>query len=92
VVFLCPFYRILNYGHDLRSLIICTACQICPGDQIEKNEIGGACNTYGERRGVYRVLVRNPEGKKPLGRPSRRWEHNIKMGLQEVGMLGYGLD
>jgi len=39
----------------------------------------------GERRGVYRVLVGNPEEKRPLGRPRRRWEDNIKMDLQEVG-------
>ena len=39
----------------------------------------------GERRGAYRVLVGKPEGKTPLGRPSRRWEDNIKMDLQEVG-------
>jgi len=38
----------------------------------------------GERRGVYRVLVRKPEGKRPLGRPRRRREDNIKMDLQEV--------
>jgi hypothetical protein len=38
----------------------------------------------GEERGVHRVLVGKPEGKRPLGRPRRRWEHNIKMGLQEV--------
>ena len=37
----------------------------------------------GERRGVYRVLVGKPEGKKQLGRPRRRWEDNIKMDLQE---------
>jgi hypothetical protein len=36
-------------------------------------------------RGVYRVLVRKPEGKRPLGRPRRRWENNITMYLQEVG-------
>jgi len=36
----------------------------------------------GERRGVYRVLVRKPEGKRPLERPRRRWEDNIKMDLQ----------
>ena len=35
----------------------------------------------GERRGVYRVLVGKPEGKRPLGRPRRRWEDNIKMDL-----------
>jgi len=34
---------------------------------------------------VYRVLVGKPEGKRPLGRPKRRWEDNIKMDLQEVG-------
>ena len=37
----------------------------------------------GEGRGVYRVLVGKPEGKRPLGRPRRRWEDNIKMDLQE---------
>jgi hypothetical protein len=39
----------------------------------------------GEERGVHRVLVGKPEGKKPLGRPRRRWEYNIKMDVQEVG-------
>ena len=39
----------------------------------------------GERRGVHRVLVGKPEGQRPLGRPRRRWEDNIKMDLQEVG-------
>ena len=38
----------------------------------------------GDRRGVYRVLVGIPEGKRPLGKPRRRWEDNIKMDLQEV--------
>ena len=39
----------------------------------------------GQGRGVYRVLVGKPEGKRPLWRPSRRWEDNVKMDLQEVG-------
>ena len=39
----------------------------------------------GERRGVHRVLVGKPEGKRPLRRPRRRWEDNIKMDIQEVG-------
>ena len=39
----------------------------------------------GEGRGVHRVLIRKPEGKRPLGRPRRRWEDNIKIDLQEVG-------
>ena len=42
----------------------------------------------GERRGVLRVLVGKPEGQRPLGRPRRRWEDNIKMDLQEVGCWG----
>jgi len=39
----------------------------------------------GARRGIYRVLVRKSEGRRPLGRPKHRWEDNIKMDLQEVG-------
>jgi hypothetical protein len=42
----------------------------------------------GERRGVYRILVGKPEGKRPLGRPRVRWEDNIKMDLEEVGCEG----
>ena len=63
------------------SLIISTPHKYCSGDEIEKNEMGEACSTYGERRGVYRVLVAKPEGKRPLGRPKCRWEDNIKMDL-----------
>jgi len=54
------------------------------GDKVEKNEMGGACSAYGDGRGVYRVLVGKPEGKRPLGRPRHRWEDNIRMDLQEV--------
>jgi hypothetical protein len=45
----------------------------------------------GERKGVYRVLVGKPEGKRPLERPRFRWENNIKMDLQEVvcGVMGW---
>ena len=50
--------------------------------------MGGTCSAYGGRRGVYSVLVGKPEGKRPLGRPRRRWEDNIKMDLQEVGCGG----
>jgi hypothetical protein len=38
-----------------------------------------------EGRGAYRILVGRPEGRRPFGRPRRRWEDNIKMDLQEVG-------
>ena len=50
---------------------------------MEKTEMG--------RRGICRVLVAKPEGKRPLGRPRRRWEENIKMDLQEVGCGGMDL-
>ena len=58
--------------------------QYCSGDKIEKIEMGGACSTYGESIGAYRVLVGKPEGERPLGRPRRRWEDNIRMDLQEL--------
>jgi hypothetical protein len=48
----------------------------------------GLVSCMGKSRGVYRVLVVKHEGKRPLGRPSRRWEDNIKMNLQEVGCRG----
>jgi len=47
----------------------------------------------GEMRGVYRALVGKPEGRRPLGRHRRRWEDNIEMALQELGLGGLnGLD
>jgi hypothetical protein len=47
----------------------------------------------GEGRGMYRVLVGKPEGKRLMGRPRRRWEDNTTMDLQEMGCgEGYGLD
>jgi hypothetical protein len=50
--------------------------------------MGGACDTYGDRRGVYRVLVGKPEVRRPLLRPMHRWEDNFKIDLQEVGWGG----
>ena len=47
--------------------------------------LAGHVARMGERRGVFRVLVEKPEGKRPFGRPRRRWEDNIKIDLQEVG-------
>jgi len=43
--------------------------------------MSGACSAQGKRRGEYRVLVRKPEEKRPLGRPRRRWENNINLDL-----------
>jgi hypothetical protein len=50
--------------------------------------MGGACSTYGEKRGAYRILVGRTEGRRPFGTPRRRWENNTKMDLQEVGWEG----
>ena len=50
--------------------------------------LAGHVARMGEERGAYRVLVGKPEGKRPLGRPRRRWVDNIRMDLQEVG-CGY---
>jgi hypothetical protein len=49
------------------------------------SEIVGPCSTNGEKRNAYRLLVGKPEGRRPLGRPRRRWVDNIKMELGEVG-------
>jgi hypothetical protein len=57
------------------------------GDEIKKNEMGGACG-MGDRKGAYRILVGRPEGRRPLTRPRHRWETDIKMDLQEVGWGG----
>jgi hypothetical protein len=51
--------------------------------------MGWACSTYGENKGVYRVLVGKPEGKRPLGRARLRLEDNIKMVLKEVVMSSW---
>jgi hypothetical protein len=48
----------------------------------------GRVARMGEGTGVHRVFVGRPEGKRPLGRPRRRWEDNIKMNLREIGMDG----
>ena len=54
--------------------------------------MGGACSAYGGGERCVQGFGGEPEGKRPLGRPRRRWEDNIKMDLQEVGCGGYGLD
>jgi hypothetical protein len=46
--------------------------------------MGRVCSTNGEKRNAYRILVGKPEGKKPLGRPRRRWEDNIRVDLNDI--------
>jgi hypothetical protein len=53
--------------------------------------MGRACSTNGEKRNEYTILVGKPEGKRPLGRPRRRWVNNIKMDIRECGMVWSGL-
>jgi hypothetical protein len=53
------------------------------GDQIKKNDMAGHMARMGDKRCACSVLVGRPEGKKPFGRPRRRWEDNIKIVLQE---------
>jgi len=52
--------------------------------------MGGACSTYGGEERCIKVFVGKPEGKRPLEKPRRRWEDDIKMDLQEVGCGGMG--
>jgi hypothetical protein len=57
----------------------------CLNNQVAEDEMGGPCSTNGEKRNAYGLLVGKPEGKRPLGRPRRRWVDNIRMDLGEVG-------
>jgi hypothetical protein len=56
--------------------------------QGEDDGLGGVCSTNGGKRNAYRLLVGKPEGRRPPGRPRRRWVDNIKMDLVEVGWGG----
>jgi hypothetical protein len=51
-------------------------------DQMDTNEVGGACGDMGETRGAYRILMGKPGGKRPLEKPRPRREDNIKMDLK----------
>jgi hypothetical protein len=52
---------------------------------VKEDEMGRECSTYGAKRNASRIFVGTPEGKRPLGRPIRRWENNIKMNVTERG-------
>jgi hypothetical protein len=52
-------------------------------DQVKEDAMGRACSTNGEKRNAYRILVGKPDGKRPLGRPRRRWVDNIKIDLRD---------
>ena len=81
-VFCVLVYNSVNY------LLCVLLTQYCAGDKMEKNDMGWACGAYGRGEGAYRVLVGIPEGKRPLGRPRRRWVDNIRKDLWDVGIYG----
>jgi hypothetical protein len=54
---------------------------------VAEDEMGEPCSTNGKKRNTYRLLVGKPEGKRPLGKPRRRWVNNIRMDLGEVGWV-----
>ena len=72
----------------MKSFIICTPHPVFRVVKSRRMNWAGHVARMGDRRGVYRVLVGKPEGKRPLGRPRSRWENNVKMDLQEVGCGG----
>jgi hypothetical protein len=71
--------------HNEELSYLCSSRNIIRVIKSRRMRSVGHVARMGERRGVRRVLVRKPEGKRPLERPRRRWEDNIKMDLQEVG-------
>jgi hypothetical protein len=60
-------------------------------DEVKEDEMGRACSTNGENGNAYTILVGKPEGMRPLGGPTCRWEDNITVDLREIvwsGMAG----
>ena len=67
--------------------MFCTVHQIFFGKSRRMRRAGHVAR-MGDRRGVYRVMMGKPEGKRPLGSSRRKWEYNIKIDLREVGCRG----
>ena len=83
-------YQENGENNKIKSLMICIVHQYCSVIKWRGMRWADHVACMGERRVVYRVLVRKLEVKTRLGRPRRGWEHNIKMDLQEVGCGGIG--
>jgi hypothetical protein len=75
--------RVLKLIREIISL--CSSPNIIRVIKSRRLRWAGHVARMGERRGAYRALVGKPEGRRPLERPRRRWENNIKMDLREVG-------
>jgi hypothetical protein len=71
----------------MRNFIICTHPQMSLG-KSRRMRWAGHVARMGEERKVYKVLMGKSEGKRPLGRPRRRWEDGIRMDLREIGLGG----
>jgi hypothetical protein len=69
----------------LRFLQVCIYLVVVVVIKSRRMRWAGHIVCMGKRRGLYRILVGKSEGKRPFGRPGRRWEDNIKMDLKEVG-------
>jgi hypothetical protein len=77
------FVNVYDYGEELSDLY--SLPNIMRVVKSRRMRWAGHVARMGEGRGMHRVLVGKPEGKRPPGRPRRRWEDNIKMDVQEVG-------
>jgi hypothetical protein len=75
--------------HDEEFNDLYSSANIIRVIKLRRMRWAGHVARMGEKRGTYRILVGRPEGRRPLGRPRRRWEDNIKMDLQDVG---WGMD
>jgi hypothetical protein len=93
-------YREVRFG-KCRVSVLCynLVCQVCAWDLYSSPDIikqvksrrmrwAGHVARMGEERKVYKVLVGKPEGNRPLGRPRRRWEDEVRMDLMEIGLGG----
>jgi hypothetical protein len=78
---------LISESQDMRSRGLVSLTRVPSITRIMKSRrrLAGECSTNGERRNAYRLLVGKPEGRRPLGRPKRRWMDNIGMDLVEVG-------
>jgi hypothetical protein len=80
----------MDHGENciMMNFTTCILHRIVRVIKVRRVRWAGHVARMGERRGVYRVLVGRPEGKRLPGRPRRRWEENIKMGVREIGIDG----
>jgi hypothetical protein len=78
------------HNEELRDL--CSSPSIIRIIKLRRMRWAGHVARMGEKRNVYRLLVGKTEGKRPLGRPRRRWVDNIRMDLGEVGWIGLAQD